>query len=384
MQRQVAGVLLSAVVLAAGLLPVSSGCARRAASVDGAAGAAGRVQAATRPVKPAEAKPAGVRRAVAADGQPLFDGRRGGGAFPYAGSVFPASLADVAAGMEQAYAQRLIPPEDGRRAVSAGDGGLTVDVSGWRVRPEYEPVQFDRRGEEQAVWRTARVQYTAEPLHYETGSVSVRLWAEEAELHGLREKGRAAVVLAGAKRGELRFSADREDLSRVFTAGARRGAGRAGVRVEQLTLEVDAPASNVLTSSVAMSGSWLLLPMRLWITATVVVDEDHMARFEPFVVRGEGPAGEFLAPFISRALKRMEGRRNPLMAFRDGKTTATGFHASCGERLEVTIAFGQPESGENDAAGETAGSSPSVGAGKTAKPAEGTPTRRRWPTGRGR
>lgn len=279
----------------------------------------------------------------AAEGPPLFDGRRGGGAFPFEGEAFPGSISELREGMELAYAKRLVPPDDERSAVRADGDSLEVDVSGWRVRPEYEPAQFGRELAASAVWRVRRVAYIADPLHYEAGKMSLRLWAEDAELHGLRDRSRAAVVLAGARRGELRFSAGREELSRVMTAGARRGAGRAGVRVEQLAMTVDTPSPNRLTLSVSMSGSWLLLPMRLTIVAGLVIDADQTAVFEPFVVRGEGPAGELLAPLIRAALRRTEGRRSPLMAFRDGRTRATSFHAGSGERLEVTITFGRPD-----------------------------------------
>lgn len=300
------------------LTTLANGCARRTA-----------VTAADGPAQPPP-KPLGP---------PLFDGRRGGGAFPFLGDAFPQALPDLTPGMEAAYAQRLIAPDPDLHAVDIRDNTLRISVSGWRVRSEYEPVQFDRKLDAEQTWHASRVEYLADPLEYETGAISVRLVADDAELHGLRDRRQTGIVLAGAHRGELHFSAQRDDLTRVFTAGARRGAGRAGVRVQDLSLTLEAPNPRTVSAQLTMTGSWLLLPMRLYISGNLVVDDDLHAHFDQFTVRGEGPAGEFLQPFIARALKRLEERRSPLMAFRDEQTLATDFTATSGERFEVTIPF---------------------------------------------
>jgi hypothetical protein len=285
-------------------------------------------------------------------GPPVFDGRRGGGSFPLEPAVALTSAEpspdDLRSAMEAAYHRRLIRPTTRSTAVTLTPLGpndyreLSVQVSGWRVRSGFEPSQFAKDSKESSVYRAKRVLYSAEPLRYEQGELSVRLEAEDAVLHRLTDtNGQQALVLAGARRGELRFYAPMDQFKRVFSAGSRRGAGRAGINIRSLDIQFTSANPRQLDAVVTVEGSWLLLPLRLEVFGRMEVDDTMHANFSNLGATGTGPAGDLLAPFIDRAVKKIDGRRSPLMAFRDGKTKATDYAVRADEVFEVRLQFGQ-------------------------------------------
>lgn len=297
-------------------------------------------------------------------GPPVFDGRRGGGSFPIETTTAITSTDQLLAALEAGYTKRLSPPSTPATrpttnpsttsppppatAVSITPLGntdlrsLTVNVSGWRVRNNYQPSQFTKDAILERTIRAAEVVYSAEPLRYEKGELSVRLEARDAVLQVLREKsGQRGLILAGARDGELHFYAPMQQFQQVFTAGAKRGAGSAGIAVSSVTLELTSDNSRRLDGVITIKGSWLLLPLTIRVFGRMEVDDTMHANFTNLGATGTGPAGDLLAPFVDRAVRKIDGRRSPLMAFRDGKTKARDFAVHTGDAFDVRIKFGQ-------------------------------------------
>lgn len=281
-------------------------------------------------------------------GPPVFDGRRGGGSFPIETTVAITTTDQLHSALEAGYAKRLTPPTTRASAVKVTPLGhtdlrsLAVDVSGWRVRTNYQPSQFAKDATLERTIRASEVVYSAEPLRYEKGELSVRLEARDAVLQVLREKnGQRGLILAGARDGELHFYAPMKQFQQVFTAGAKRGAGSAGIAVSSVTLELTSDNSRRLDGVITIKGSWLLLPLTIRVFGRMEVDDTMHANFTNLGATGTGPAGDLLAPFVDRAVRKIDGRRSPLMAFRDGKTKARDFAVHTGDAFDVRIKFGQ-------------------------------------------
>lgn len=284
-------------------------------------------------------------------GPPVFDGRRGGGSFPLETNVALPTNEALRAALELGYTKRLRPPTTQATAVRMNGpisdtsdrlDELTVEVTGWSVRPEYEPKQLAGETSLERTFRSSSVAYRAEPLLHERGAISVVLEADDAEMHLLKDKaGTRGLVLAGAKRGSLRFRAAMSDLSGTMFAASRRGADRGGAKVDQVQLALTSDNPRSLDGTLTLRGSWLLLPMTLHLSGRIDVDDTMHATFSRLGATGEGPAGDIIAPFIDRGMKKIDGRRSPLMVFRDGKTKATDFRVHTGEHFDLEIKFGR-------------------------------------------
>ena len=281
-------------------------------------------------------------------GPPLFDGRKGGGSFPLDTTNPVNSVEALRVAMEAGYHKRLQGPTTQSSAVTVATRGndelrsVAVQVSGWRVRTEFKPSQLDSKAVQERVIRAGDVSYVAEPLKYEKGELSLRLDAKDAVLHVLKDKsGQRGLVLAGAKQGELHFHAPMKELRQVFSAGVRKGAGGGGIMVSSVTIDLVSDHPRRLDGTITVKGSWLLLPLSITVSGSMEVDDTMHANFSRLGATGTGPAGDLIAPFVDRTLQKVDGRRSPLMVFRDGKTKAVDFSVYTGETFDLRIKFGQ-------------------------------------------
>lgn len=279
-----------------------------------------------------------------------MDGRRGGGSFPLELATVPTNTDELKSALEAGYAKRLIhPTSQPSSAIEELSGtfptlsGLIVDVSNWQVRKEYEPKEFAKDAVEEKKVTVRELAYVADPLKYERGSTRLRLEAQDADMLILKDPKSAqrALVLAGAKRGVLRFSATMTEMKETMNYAARRGAGRAGINLRSATIDLNAPNPRTLDGVITLKGTWLFLDMTLLIKGRMEVDDTMHANFSNISCTGEGPAGDFLAPFVDRAMKKIDGRRSPLIAFRDDKTIAKDFHIRTDDTFEMVVTFGR-------------------------------------------
>lgn len=321
-------------------------------------------------------KPPPPAKVVKPLGPPVIDGRRGGGSFPLAGTEVPADLASLRDALEKGYLERMTPPSPSQTEQGATTGAITVrgvngksvevsgpgeldrlaelrmELSDWRVKSGYEPSQFSKDATLERTTRVDHMEYRSEPIRYDHGSLSLRLEARDAELHLLRDKltekdgvikpGGLGLVLVGARRGELRFFSPMSELQAVTRGASKKGASKAGVFLTDVRLAMSSPDSRTLDVTLTVDGLWLLVPLTLQITGRMEVDDEMCATFSNMGATGQGPAGDVAAAFVDKAVKKLDGRRSPLMSFRDGKTQVRDFFVSADEKaFEMRVTFGQ-------------------------------------------
>lgn len=284
-------------------------------------------------------------------GPPVIDSRRGGGSFPLETKTPIRGAADLIGALDAGYLKRMTPGGGARTASAAtltvGSGSahlreLAIDVSKWQVRPDYKPSELAPDAKVEGTLEVDHLVYSAEPLKYEHGSFSVRLEADNAQLQIVRDKNDVrGLVLAGAKRGSFHLYAPLEEFQAATFGATKKGAGQGGVGADEITGELTSANPRELKGVLHIRGSWLLLPMILTITGKISVDDQMFANFSEMSCDGDGPAGIIVAPFVDRAMKKIDGRRSPLMVFRDGKTHATDFQVHVGDNIDLKIAFGQ-------------------------------------------
>lgn len=284
-------------------------------------------------------------------GSPIFDGRRGGGSFPLDTKALPSSPAELMGAMEVGYRARMTGPttQSVATVIRAKDADrldviedLTVSLADWTVKKDYTPSQLRGEAEVEKSFLVHKLLYSAEPLKYEPGQMYVRLEAEDADMVILKDKhGQRALVLAGAKHGQIKFWTRVDELQKSLDSALRKGTDGTGVHVSDVGIEFTSSNPHVLGLSFSVNGTWLFMPMRLKMFGRMEVDDEMYANFAGMGATGEGPAGELIQPFLDEAMKKMEEKRSPLMVFRDGKTHATEYSVKTGEMLEMTFKFGR-------------------------------------------
>lgn len=288
-------------------------------------------------------------------GNAVFDSRRGGGSFPLEASKTPTTVEELRAALEAGYRRRLTPPigpvgadvtsvlpSAGPLERPGGIAGLAVNVSGWQVKRDYEPTQLGKDVKREAGFEVASLVYSAEPVRVGDAATWLRIEASDATMEVIGDGRQRGLVLAGARRGTLTFDVPMSDMRQVLDVSAKKGAGRGGIAVDKSDIAFSSADPRSLAGVLTIEGKWLLLPLRLRFSGRMTVDEHLQAVFSDVGCVGEGPAGDLLGPLVNRAMAKMNGRRSPLMIFRDGKTHATDFRVStANDRLTMRVEFGR-------------------------------------------
>lgn len=285
---------------------------------------------------------------------PIIDTNRGGGSFPLEATTLPTNIGELKAALQAGYAKRLLSPGENPatqpspitiREAADGLETLRINVSNYRVRPEYEPTQLPPNTPSVGSVHADHVAYTARPLQYAKGKMNVELKADDATLELLQDPKtkQKSLVLAGARSGSLHIHAKRNEMEAIAFAAGDKGASKGGVFVTEVkgSLTSDNPRS--LEAFMTIKGLWLLLPLEVTAGGRIDVGDDMIATFSKVGATGRGPGGDIVAPFINKYMVKLNGKTAPLMSFRDGKTQATDFHITVGQDLDLKITFGQPE-----------------------------------------
>ncbi|MGQ0614401.1 MAG: hypothetical protein ACT4PV_11750 [Planctomycetaceae bacterium] len=280
-------------------------------------------------------------------GPPVFDAGRGWGSFPLAGDAMPETPEELAASLAAGLDERLELP-DGARVVEVEKGreprleAVRIDATGSRIDPAYVPSRFAAEALVERVYAVGCVEYRADPLFLAEAAVSLRLWARDATLLGMRDrKERPSLVLGGAEEGGFEISLPAEDLKRAFQEGLRRRGARLLVSVESSELTLASPHPRCLEMDAKVRARWLLVRMELTITGRMEVDENFVATFTDVRCRGEDAGGRLMAGLVDSKLARAEQKRLPLMAFPDGRTRARAFAFDLSDGIRMSVGFGR-------------------------------------------
>ncbi len=279
-------------------------------------------------------------------GPPIFEGRRGIGAFPLDQQV-PKTPSEMQDAVRASYAERLALSATSSVAVAGKNLGhldsFDVDLSGSRVKPEYKPKQLEKGATTRATLLADRVHYVAQPLFYEDGAANLLVEARGAMLHILRDKaGQSGVVLAGADSGRMVFESTQADFHRTVLAGMRKGGKAAWVSIQDLQFQVSSPGPRQVRLDLDVRAMWLALPMHLIMGATLEVDDQMIARYRDIVLDGRDPGGDMAAALMRSGFEKAAGKPQPLMRFMDNATHARDFKVQIDEKtIHIEVLFGR-------------------------------------------
>lgn len=282
----------------------------------------------------------------------ILDIRRGTGSFPLATTRPVDTVDSLADSLRDGYLARLTPAAPDFLTL-AGDlpalDLLRVDVSRAHMRSDYRPFDFDKSSTTERTLTVHRLEYVADPLHYDAASARIRLTADDARLDLIRDaKNARGLVLAGARRGTFDFHAAAKDLSAILSFAPGRAGGKASkltVVRSEMTFASDDP--HTLSATLDLRARWVLLPMTLTLAGRVTASPDGTLTFSDLSATGYDPGGLLAAAFLGPALKKMDGLSQPVCFFPDPQTHVTDVRFSTADGLSVTIEFGAAPPGDS-------------------------------------
>lgn len=279
--------------------------------------------------------------------RPLIDFARGAGGFPLAQETLPDSRDGFVDALAREYRARVELPADTTPVLAVGSNypnleTLAVDLSDGRIKSAYRPSAFKAVGRLQRnVLRVDHLTYTAIPLRYVDGCTNLRITADDVTLGLLRGRGeQAALVMTEASNGQVMFEVPVHDLESMFKASAKQVGSKAGFSVQDVKMKLTAHDSRSLTCELQVRGFLLLLPATFKITGRIDIDDQFNAHMSKIACTGEDVGGLLLAGFIDNAIKRYDGRVQPLASFPGGKIQIRDVKIAVDESLRIYAAFG--------------------------------------------
>ncbi|HZZ44397.1 MAG TPA: hypothetical protein VFE58_15790 [Tepidisphaeraceae bacterium] len=276
--------------------------------------------------------------------QPLLDTRHGTGSFPLAGPKPITSLSILSSSLHAGYLTRLTPPDPSNFLTVQGSLPslklLHIDVSNAHMRPDYRPAEFTKKVRTERSFTVHRLEYIAEPLHYDEASASIHLFADDARLDLLRDdKNTQGLILAGARQGQFKFHVSSEDLNKFLTIAPHADDSSFTVLRAKLALACDNP--HTLCADLDIRARWVLLPLTFSFHGRLTTTSTGSVTFTELSITGYDPGGLLVAALVNPSLHKLNGKSQPIISLPDPQTHITNVTFSNQSGLTITIDFAQ-------------------------------------------
>ena len=182
---------------------------------------------------------------------------------------------------------------------------------------------------------------TGRPLLIQGAAVELSCTARDVRLGQGRDKdGNVVLLLQDAAEGSVEISIAVADLEAIVLAGAKVEAGKQGVTVEDVRIELRARSERALDAVVHVRAKKLFLSASVRISGGVEIDQELKARLSGLDCAGEGTLGSLACGFLSPQLQRFNGREFSLMALPLGEVKLRDVRMAAGRELRITAGFG--------------------------------------------
>jgi hypothetical protein len=192
--------------------------------------------------------------------------------------------------------------------------------------------------------RVAHLEISGRPILVQQAKVELSCTARDVQLGQGRDKeGNVLLLLQDAAEGKVEVAVALADLEALVLASAKAEAGRQGVTVENVRIELRSRSEHMLDAIVHVRAKKLFLSAAVQISGSVTIDEQLNARLSGLECAGEGTLGTLACGFIAPHLARSNGREFSLMALPLGEVKLREVRIAAGRELRVTAQFGRIE-----------------------------------------
>ena len=192
-----------------------------------------------------------------------------------------------------------------------------------------------------------RVQYleiSGRPVHVRAAAIDLSCQAREVEIGQARDaEGNVLLLLQNAAEGRVEISIPIAELETLVRAGATAAAGKHGVILEDVRLQLLTRSERALDAVVQVRVRKLFLNAAIRINASLEIDDQLNARLSGLECAGEGTLGTLACGVLGPQLQRMNNRDFSLLALPLGELQLRDVQIAVGNQLRVTAKLGRSE-----------------------------------------
>jgi hypothetical protein len=190
--------------------------------------------------------------------------------------------------------------------------------------------------------QVAYLEISGRPILVQRAKVELSCIARDVQLGQGRDKeGNLLLLLQGAAEGNVVLAVALADLEALVLAGAKAEAGKQGVTVESVRIELRSRSDRALDVVVQVRARKLFLSAAARISGSMAIDEQLNARLSSLDCAGEGTLGTLACGFIAPHLQRFNGRELSLMALPLGEVKLRDVQIAADRELRITAKFGR-------------------------------------------
>ncbi len=219
---------------------------------------------------------------------------------------------------------------------------IRVSLDGAKVAERLPPRPAPPVGTIEPALQVAHFEISGRPILVQRAKVELSCTARDVQLGQGRDKdGNVLLLLQDAAEGHLEVAVALADLEALVLAGAKAEAGKQGVTVDSVRIELRSRSDRALDVVVHVRARKLFLSAAVRISGSVAIDEQLNARLSSLECAGEGTLGTLACGFMAPHLQRFDGRVFSLVALPLGEVKLRDVRIAANRELRVTAEFGR-------------------------------------------
>ena len=263
--------------------------------------------------------------------------------FPLLTQTFPSSAAELENLLNESLRQVLTTREKPVRVVGEKFPALqeiAIDLDRAQVRRDAPPPPRPV-GETALALQVERFELKGSDVVVGPAAINLGLRADAVVLNQARDaRNEIILTLQSARAGTVEVATARTDLENAITEFARREAGKQGVAIDDVRLNLRQVGERAVEGEASVRAKKMFFTTTIRLTARLEIDEQLNARVSNLNCAGEGAIGSLACGFLAPHLQKVNGRTFPLMTFAMGEVRLRDVRLSVGDKLEVRAEFG--------------------------------------------